>query len=69
MSDMLDRCLDASLLITRAASGRHKARKALYNLKRHPKSFAWLRNYVAAAAMTEEAELELLSIKRRMAND
>lgn len=69
MSDRLDACLDASLLITRAGKGRRNASEALKRMKANPKSFGWLARYVAAAAMTEEAELELLSIKRRMAND
>lgn len=62
----LDRCLIASHAITRAESGRAKAWEALRKMRRRPKSFAVLRDYVAASTMVEEAELEILSIKRSL---
>ena len=58
--------IEASLLITRAAGGRHAAHEALKRMKRNPKSFAWLRAYVTASTQVEEAELQLLRIKREL---
>ena len=56
--------VEASLLITQAASGRYSAHQALKKMKRNPKSFAHLRAYVAASTQVEEAELALLRIKK-----
>jgi hypothetical protein len=61
-----DKGLEASLLITRAAGGRHAAHEALKRMKRNPRSFAWLRNYVTASTQVEEAELQLLRIKKEL---
>ena len=58
--------LEASLLITRAAGGRHAAHEALKRMKRHPRSFAWVRAYVTASTQVEEAELALLKIKKEL---
>lgn len=63
---VLDACLDASLLITRAASGRTKASRSIKMMKQQPQSFAWLRSYVAASTQVEEAEIALLRIKREL---
>lgn len=60
----LDKGVEASLLITRAAGGRHAAHDALKKMKRWPRSFAWVRAYVTASTQVEEAELQLLRIKR-----
>ena len=64
MSNLLDNCLDASHLITRAAAGRGKASGALKMMAKDKTSFAWVRRYVTAAAQVEEAELALLRIKK-----
>lgn len=66
---LLDNCLDASLLITRAASGRSKASQALKMMAKDKHSFGWLRRYVAASTQVEEAELALLRIKKDLDND
>jgi hypothetical protein len=66
MSSTLDNCLDASHLITRAAGGRRNAHEALKQMKRAPKNPLWLRRYVAASTQVEEAELQLLRIKREL---
>jgi hypothetical protein len=58
--------LEASLLITRAAGGRHAAHEALRKMKRSPKSLAWVRAYVTASTQVEEAELALLRIKKEL---
>jgi hypothetical protein len=58
--------VEASLLITQAAGGRYNAHQALKKMKRNPRSFAWLRAYVAASTQVEEAELQLLRIKREL---
>ena len=58
--------VEASLLVTRAAGGRHAANEALKRMKRNPRSFAWLRNYVTASTQVEEAELQLLRIKKEL---
>jgi len=58
--------IEASLLITRAAGGRHAAHEALKRMKRNPRSFAWVRAYVTASTQVEEAELALLRIKREL---
>lgn len=62
----IDKCLDASLLITRAAGARGRASQALKMMNKDRNSLGWLRRYVAASAMLEEAEIELLTIKRGM---
>lgn len=64
MSSLLDNCLDASLLITRAASGRSKASQALKMMNKDRNSLGWLRRYVAASTQVEEAELQLLRIRK-----
>jgi hypothetical protein len=66
MSTHIDKCLDASALITRAAGSRRRAGQALKMLAKDPHSLGWLRRYVAASTMTEEAELQLLKIKREL---
>jgi hypothetical protein len=58
--------VEASLLVTRAAGGRHAAHEALKRMKRNPRSFEWLKRYVTAAAQVEEAELALLRIKKEL---
>jgi hypothetical protein len=60
----IDRCLDASLLITRAASGRRNVNQALKMLNRGSRSFVALRRYVAASTQVEECELALQRIKK-----
>jgi hypothetical protein len=62
----IDACIDASLLITRASSGRGRASQALKMIKNEPASFGWLKRYVAASTQVEEAELALLKIKREI---
>jgi hypothetical protein len=61
-----EKALEASHLITRAEQGRARAWSALRRMRRQKKGMAALRDYVAAAAMTEEAELALLKIKREI---
>ena len=61
---LLNNCLDASLLITRAAQGRRNASQALKMMATNKTSMGWVRRYVAASAQVEEAELQLLRIKR-----
>lgn len=63
---MIDRCLDASLLITRAADGRRKASQALKMMAKDRHSIGWVRRYVAASAQVENAELALLKIKKEL---
>jgi hypothetical protein len=63
---LLDNCLDASHLITRAASGRSRASQSLKMMKHEPHSLGWLRRYVAASTQVEEAELQLLRIKKEL---
>jgi hypothetical protein len=63
---IVDNCLDASHLITRASGARGKASGALKMMKREPHSLGWLRRYVAASTQVEEAELQLLRIKREL---
>jgi hypothetical protein len=58
--------VEASLLVTQAACGRHNAHEALKKMKRWPQSFTWLRAYVAASTQVEESELQLLRIKREL---
>jgi hypothetical protein len=62
----IDAYLDASLLITRAGSGRSKASQALKMAQKDPHSFGWLKRYVAASTQVEEAELALLKIKKEL---
>lgn len=69
MSSLLDNCLDASLLITRAASGRRAASQALKMMNKDRHSLGWLRRYVAASTQVEEAELALLRIKKELDNE
>jgi hypothetical protein len=66
MSALLNRCLEASLTITRAEAGRSKAWEAIRKMRRRPTSFKAVRDYVAASTMVEEAELALLRIKREL---
>ena len=66
MSNLIDNCIDASHLITRAAAGRGKASGALKMMNKDRTSFAWVRRYVTAAAQVEEAELALLKIKKEL---
>lgn len=66
MSDLLNRCLDASHLITRAAGSRQRAAQALKMMQNDPHSVGWVRRYVIASAMLENTELELLKIKNEM---
>ena len=66
MSTLLNNCLDASQLITRAASGRRNASQALKMMGKDKRSLGWLRRYVAASAQVEDAELQLLRIKREL---
>jgi hypothetical protein len=54
------------MLITRAEMGRERAWSALRRMRRQRKALAALRDYVAAAAMLEEAEIALLKIKREL---
>ncbi len=54
------------MLITRAEMGRERAWTALRRMRRQKKALAALRDYVAASAMLEEAELALLKIKREL---
>ncbi len=61
-----ERAAEASLLITRAEQGRERAWSALRRMRRQTKAIAALRDYVAAAAMVEEAEIALLKIKREI---
>lgn len=61
-----ERAQEASLLITRAEMGRERAWSALRRMRRQKKALAALRDYVAASAMVEEAEIELLKIKREL---
>ena len=63
---ILDRCLDASHTITRAEGGRSKAWEAIRKMRLRPTSFKAVRDYVAASTMVEEAELQLLRIKREL---
>jgi hypothetical protein len=58
--------VEASLLVTRAAGGRHAAHEALKRMKRYPQSFEALRKYVTASTQVEEAELALLRIKKEL---
>lgn len=61
-----ERALEAAHLITRAEQGRERASSALRRMRRQKKAIAALRDYVAAAAMVEEAEIALLKIKREI---
>ena len=63
---ILEKCLEASMMITRAEGGRRKTGKALKALRRNPRSYNALRDYVAATTQTEEAELAILAIKREL---
>ncbi len=57
------------MLITRAEMGRERAWSALRRMRRQKKALAALRDYVAASTMVEEAEIELLKIKRELSRD
>ncbi len=61
-----ERAQEASMLITRAEMGRERAWSALRRMRRRKKALSALRDYVAAAAMLEEAEIALLKIKREL---
>jgi hypothetical protein len=61
---VIERAIEASLTITRAEAGRLRAWEALRKMRRRPKSFKAVRDYVAASTMVEEAELALLRIKK-----
>jgi hypothetical protein len=63
----LDDVVRVSELIARANTGRERAFAALTKMSRKRKAFAVLRDYVAAAAAVEEAELELQRIRKDIA--
>jgi hypothetical protein len=63
---LINSCLDASLLITRASSGRKNASQALKMMSKDRASLGWLRRYVAASAQVEECELALQRIKKEL---
>ena len=66
MNSSIDNCLEASLLITRAAGARSAASQSLKQMRRDPSSLGWLRRYVIASAQVENAELELIKIKKEL---
>lgn len=61
-----ERAIEASALISRAEMGRERAWTALRKLRRQKVGKTALRDYVAAAAMLEEAELALMRIKKEI---